>query len=125
MGNIIVVLILIVAIFFALRSSTKHVKGEGGCCGGGCDSCAPKTKKKKLDGTIKEKKVIYIDGMHCDHCKQSVEGAIDAMPGAVGRVNLKENLAEVSMEQPIKDDILKEAIEALDFRVIRIETKEA
>ncbi len=33
MGNIIVIVVIVVIAFFAVRSSMKHFKGEGGCCG--------------------------------------------------------------------------------------------
>lgn len=42
MGNIIVILIIAVIAVFALRSSLKHFKGQGGCCGGDCCHCNKK-----------------------------------------------------------------------------------
>ena len=44
-SNIIVVVILAAVIFIALKGSIKHLKGEGGCCGGG-DSVKKEPDKK-------------------------------------------------------------------------------
>lgn len=35
MSDVIIILILIVILGFAVKSSIKHFKGEGACCGGG------------------------------------------------------------------------------------------
>lgn len=49
MVNGIIILILIVLLCFGIKSSIKHFKGEGACCGGGSGSVKTrKPKKKKL-----------------------------------------------------------------------------
>ena len=35
MANVIIVLILVVVVGIALKSTRKHMKGESSCCGGG------------------------------------------------------------------------------------------
>ena len=45
MGTEIIIGVLIVAVFFALRGAVKNMKGVGGCCGG--DS-VPKKHKRRL-----------------------------------------------------------------------------
>ena len=57
MGNYIVGAALLVAVLLALRSSLKHFRGEGGCCGGGGE---PKPERKKLQGPIVAEKVIHL-----------------------------------------------------------------
>jgi hypothetical protein len=54
---------LAVIIIVAIRSSIKHIKGEGGCCGSGVSTI--KEPDKKLSGTVINMKVLKIDGMHC------------------------------------------------------------
>ena len=66
MGNYIVGAALLVAVLLALRSSLKHFRGEGGCCGGGGE---PKPERKKLQGPIVAEKVIHIEGMRCENCR--------------------------------------------------------
>ena len=85
MKNIIIFLVIAVILIFAIRSSIKHFKGESSCCGGNGNS---KLKKKKLQGPKTAEKIIYIEGMHCEHCKQNVEQRINEINGAVAKVNL-------------------------------------
>ena len=63
MGNVIIVAVLAVILIIALKGSIKHLKGEGGCCGGGSTIKEP---DKKLSGTVINTKVFKIDGMHCE-----------------------------------------------------------
>lgn len=116
-GTVIVLLVLVVVILFAGRATIKHSKGEGGCCGGGGTSAA---ETKKLDGDVTAVKIIEIEGMHCENCKNSVERSINRLDGAVGRVNLKKNICEVSMDRDISDEALRIAVERLDFHVKKI-----
>ena len=112
MGNAIIIGILIIVGFFALRSALKHFKGEGGCCGAGS---VPKQKKKIQDARFR--RVLQIEGMHCENCRNSVEKAINELEGAAARVDLKKNTAEVVMEKEIPDDLLVRAVEKAGFQV--------
>lgn len=118
MGDIIIILILILLVFLAAKGSMKHFKGEGGCCGGGSGT---KPEKKKLQGKKIAEKVIYIEGMHCENCKNSVEKHLNEIDGVVAKVNLRKNKAVVSMDRMVTDEKLKEAVEKADFKVIKIE----
>lgn len=119
MGTIIVLIIIILIVVFAARSSLKHMKGEGGCCGGGGSSDKP--EKKVLDGEKIGEKIVHIEGMHCDHCKNSVEKSINEIDGAVAKVNLKKNIAVVSMDREIAEDDLEFAARRVGFKVLSIE----
>ena len=119
MGTAIVVVILVLCIGFAIMQSIKHMKGEGGCCGGG-EMSEASTEKKKLENPAIGKKVISIEGMTCDHCKNSVERSINRIEGASGTVNLKKNIAEVEYDREIDDDVLRIAVERLDYKVVSI-----
>ena len=114
MGTVIVAVLLAAVVFFAVRSSLPHFRGEGGCCGGGCGE---KAEKKRLNGEITAKKIIQIEGMHCAHCKNSVETQINQIEGAAGRVNLKKHMAVVSMERMVSDEELTQAVERAGFTV--------
>ena len=80
MGTIIIIAVLVVLVLFAFRGSFAHFKGEGGCCGGG--GSEPKQKKKKLAGEVIATKIISIEGMHCENCKNTVEKYINQIDGA-------------------------------------------
>ncbi len=118
MINVILILIIAVAVFFAFRSSMKHLKGQGGCCGGG--SPDPAGSGKKLHGKILGTKKILISGMHCQHCRASVENSLNEIEHAVSQVNLKKNAATVKYDAPVSDDELRKAVEKAGFSVTEI-----
>lgn len=115
MTNAVIIGIMIVVVFFALRTSLKHFKGQGGCCGGGS---VP--KQKKVIKSVHYRKLIEVEGLHCENCKNSVEKAINALEGAAAKVNLKEQTAEVVLEKNVADEVLKAAVEKAGFHVLAI-----
>lgn len=117
MTDLILLVLLVLIFVFAGKGAFKHMKGEGACCGGGS---TVKAKKKKLKGTIIATRVILIDGMHCDHCKNSVERALNALDGVAARVNLKKKQAVVRMTSFHSDEELKTAVERAGFTVTEI-----
>lgn len=117
MENIIIIGILVILVLYGIRSSMKHFKGEGGCCGGG--STPVKKQRKKLKHVIAQKTVI-IEGMTCDQCKNRVEKSINELDGAAAKVNLKKKMAVVSLEQDISDEKIREVIEKAGYKVIEI-----
>lgn len=116
MATVIIMLIILMLAILGIRSSLKHFRGEGGCCGGGS---VPKQSKKLKNSVMK--KVVFIEGMHCDNCKNSVERNINRLNGVSAKVNLKKNQAVVEMEQKIDDSMLIEAVESAGFKVVKIE----
>lgn len=119
MGNAIIIGILIIIVWRALVSATKHFKGQGGCCGGS-DTVK---ETKKLQAPKIGVKVIHIEGMHCDNCKNRVEHAVNQLDGAVCKVNLKRKEAEVSYSKLQDDSELRDMIEKLGYKVISIADK--
>ncbi|MCH5251771.1 MAG: heavy-metal-associated domain-containing protein [Lachnospiraceae bacterium] len=119
MGTIIVIVILAVIIAAAAFSTIKHMKGQSGCCGcsGGCCTAG---ESKKLDTSAVGEKIIRIEGMHCDNCKNSIERAINRIDGVVCKVNLKKKLAVVSYSKEPSDEELSSVVEGLDFTVTGI-----
>ena len=117
-STLIVLLIVIVIAAFAMRSSIGHFKGEGGCCGGG-ETILP--DEKQLTGQKIGEKTVHIEGMHCENCKNRVERAINRIDGAVGKVNLKKNIAVVSFDREVSDEEIRKAVEEQDYKVLSIE----
>lgn len=113
MENIIILVILAVMIPIGIRSSVKHFKGEGGCCGG-----SSKTVKKKKLNHIIATKTIRIEGMSCEHCKNRVEQSINAIDGAAAKVNLKKKQAVVSLEKDVSDEQIRAVIEKAGYKVV-------
>ena len=107
---------LLVLIIPALIHAKKHFSG-GGCCGSGGNTI--RSHKKLTEPKIGEK-VLTVEGMHCENCQARVENAIDRLEGAVCKVNLKKKTAVVSYSSEISDDVLKETVEKLGYKVTDI-----
>jgi len=115
MQNFIIVAVIIVIIAVGLSPTLKHLKGQGGCCGGN----SYKPRKKKLKKVIYRKKFI-IDGMHCEHCKNRVEEVVNDIKGAAGKVNLKNGELTVSYAEQIDDELIKSRVEKAGYIVIDV-----
>ena len=119
MGTFIVAAILVIAILFALQGSLKHMKGEGGCCGGGS---VPKIKKQRL-GSVSQTRRMKIEGMECENCRRKVENALNSLPQVNASVSLKNQEAVVKLGEAVPDEILKSTVEESGYRVISIFTE--
>lgn len=114
MGTAVILVVLVIIVVFAVRSGIKHGKGEGGCCGGGS---SVKEEKKVLTGDIIATKIVSIEGMHCENCKNSIEHQINRIDGASCEVNLKKKTAVIKLDKSVDDDTIRRTIERLDFKV--------
>lgn len=123
MGNYLVGAILLLVVLLALRSTLKHFRGEGSCCGGGGGE--PKTKKKKLQDSIVAKKLVHIEGMRCENCRNHVEQALNQLDGVSAKVNLKKNAAVISMSCEVDDETLRSAVRSAGYQAAEIEMLEA
>ena len=115
MENTVIIGILLVIAFFAIRTIVKR-KGRKGCCGSGSDY---KPRKKKLKNVIAIK-VFVVDGMHCEKCANRVTEIVNDFPGVAGVVNLKKGIVTVSYQQKVQDEQIKERIEQVGYTVKEI-----
>lgn len=116
MENYIITGILLVIIVVAILRVKKHFKG-GGCCGSGSNTI--REKKKLTDPKIGEKTLI-IEGMHCENCEIRVENALNRLDGVACKVNLKKKTATISYSKEVPDELLKETVEKMGYRVTEI-----
>ena len=115
MENMVIIGILLLIAFFAIRTIVKR-KGRKGCCGSGSDYTPRKKKLKKVIAT----KVFVVDGMHCEKCANRVTEVVNDIPGAAGVVNLKKGIVTVSYELEVPDEQIKERIERVGYTVKEI-----
>ena len=71
-------------------------------------------------GYIIATKIVTIDGMHCENCKNSMEHQINRIDGASCEVNLKKKIATIQMDKPVDNETIRRTIERLDFKVVDI-----
>ena len=70
------------------------------------------------------KKVIHIEGMHCQHCVASVTKELEALDGVKDvKVNLSKKQAQVQLDKEVADEAMKEAVKKAGFEVTGIEEK--
>ncbi|MBR0379593.1 MAG: heavy metal translocating P-type ATPase [Mogibacterium sp.] len=68
------------------------------------------------------KKTMKIEGMMCPHCEAAVKGALEALDGVTSAdVSHEAGTAAVWMSAEVADAVLKEAVEAKDYKVTGIE----
>ena len=117
MGTVAVVVVLVIIVILAISPTIKHIKGNGGCCGGGDEII---NEKKKLEAPKLGEKEVHIEGMHCENCKKQVERAVNDLEGVMCKVNLKKKIAQVSYSREITEEELRGAIESAGYEVVAI-----
>ena len=115
MENYIIIGIIIVIAFLAVRTIVKR-KGRKGCCGSGSDY---KPRKKKLKNVIATR-IFVVDGMHCEKCANRVTEVVNDIPGVAGVVDLKKGIVTVSYQQEVADEQIKARIERVGYTVTEI-----
>lgn len=122
MVDAVIILIVLVLLFIALKGSVKHFKGEGACCSGS-SSTLLKTAEKHLDGPVIAERMITISGMHCQNCSERVKRALDSIYGVSAVVDLKNGTAVARMDRPIDEIVLKKKIEEAGYTVLSVSQK--
>ena len=118
--TILIVAVIAVLVIAGLKETIKHAKGEGACCGGG-NTASDEEPTVILSGKIVTRMNVYIDGMHCMNCKNSVTRSLQKLDQVSAKVDLKKNMAYVESTRNVGDEEITFAIERLDFNVTRIE----
>lgn len=118
--TILIVAVIAVLVIAGLKETIKHAKGEGACCGGG-NTASDEEPTVILSGKIVTRMNVYIDGMHCMNCKNSVTRSLQRLDQVSAKVDLKKNMAYVESTRNEGDDEITFAIERLDFKVTSIE----
>ncbi len=117
LSTIIIAVVLVVILFFAVKNSIPHFRGEGGCCGG--NGKEKLVKPQKLDNVI-QTKTIKIEGMRCENCNRRVQNALNEIQGINAKVNGDKSQAVVKLGREISDEELTRAITGLGYRVTEI-----
>lgn len=116
MENLIIVLILAAIVAIAIVRAAKHFKG-GGCCGSAGNTIR---SRKELNGPKIGEKTMRIEGMHCVNCEIRVENALNRLENVACKVNWKKKTAVVEYSAEISDELLRQTVEKLDYKVSEI-----
>lgn len=69
------------------------------------------------------KKIVEISGMSCEHCRMTAEKALNEIDGVEAKVDLKKSRAIVKSAKDIDDEMIKNALKAVDFEATEIKEK--
>lgn len=69
------------------------------------------------------KKVIGIEGMHCEGCAGRATRALEALDGVTAKVDLKKNNAVIELKNDIDDEVLRQALEDANLKLTSVEVK--
>ena len=66
-------------------------------------------------------KTMEIKGMMCGHCEKHVKNALEAVDGVVSaEASHEKGTAVVQLSKEVADDVLKKAVEDVDYEVTGI-----
>ena len=119
MVDALIILIVLVLLFLALKGSVKHFRGEGPCCGGG--SGLVTARPKTLDGPVVAVRRVHVGGMHCGNCAERVRRAVDSLDGVACDVDLRKGIATVRLDRSVDDIAIRKKIEEAGYAVDSIE----
>lgn len=67
------------------------------------------------------KKIIEIEGMHCEHCVERVTNALlEIKEIKKAKVNLKKKNAVLVMNMNVSDELIQNKVNSIGFKVINI-----
>jgi Cu+-exporting ATPase len=79
----------------------------------------------KMKGETTMKKIMDIKGMSCEHCKATVEKALQSVDGvSQAVVDLKAGNAEITLSEPVSDEALKKVVRDAGYEPLEIRTAE-
>ncbi len=118
MLNVIIILLILAAIVFAVRSSILHFRGQGACCGGGGGETI--ATEKTLEEKVVCEKTVAIEGMVCKNCAAHVQNALNSLEGVSAKVNLKKAEARVSAVRDVSDEEIRKAVSDAGYGVGKV-----
>ena len=81
-----------------------------------------KIKFIKKDEEKSMEKTMRIEGMMCGHCEATVKKCLEGLEGvAAAQVSHETGTAVVTLEKEVSDEVLKNAVEAKDYKVLSIQ----
>lgn len=119
MGTWIILGVLAVMVVFACRGSLRHIKGQGGCCGGSVP--VKRKRKQKLQKKLAVKK-MEIEGITCKQCKNRIENALNAVNQVNATVDVNKKQAVVTLGAEISEQQLIDVVEKAGYHVTAIYT---
>ena len=120
-ANIIIIVFIAIIAVIAIRSTRKHMRGEGSCCGGGCGGTLKPEKKVLAKDTIGTA-ILKISGMTCENCENRVWRALDRMEDvAVMDISHRKGTAVIAYSADIPRENLEDVISQAGYTLTEVE----
>ena len=79
-------------------------------------------QQEKKEEETKMEKILHVEGMMCEHCEANVKKALEAIDGVESALaDHNANTAKVVLSKDVANEVLKQAVEAKDYKVTGIE----
>ena len=121
MTTVIIISVLIVVCFIAVRTYVKKL--AHGCCGAGGD------KERKIAETAdlsdcKYRYTVKIGGMTCKNCAARIENTFNRQEGIFAQADYKSGIAEISAKEALPEIVVRQRIVGLGYSVEEIKQNE-
>lgn len=121
MTTVIIISVLIVVCFIAVRTYVKKL--AHGCCGAGGD------KERKIAETAdlsdcKYRYTVKIGGMTCKNCAVKIENTFNRQEGIFAQADYKSGITEISAKEPLPEIVIRQRIVGLGYSVEEIKQNE-
>lgn len=120
MGTVIIILILLIIIFTAVKGTLNRILHGSACCG---ERDAPEKKVKVRDKNKSHypfKYVLSVDGMHCSNCTRHVENALNSIDGVWATASLEKKSVTVLSKIKLEADDLESEISEVGYTVLAV-----
>lgn len=88
------------------------------------EPAAPESEILQIEDDDTMKKIVKVEGMHCQHCQATVEKALSGLQGvSSAKVDLDKKTATVSLESDVSDDVLMQTVNDAGFQAISVTEK--
>lgn len=88
------------------------------------EPAAPESEILQIEEDDTMKKIVKVEGMHCQHCQATVEKVLSGLQGvSSAKVDLDKKTATVSLESDISDDVLMQTVNDAGFQAISVTEK--
>lgn len=85
---------------------------------------APESEILQIEEDDTMKKIVKVEGMHCQHCQATVEKVLSGLQGvSTAKVDLDKKTATVTLESDVSDDLLMQTVNDAGFQAISVTEK--
>lgn len=85
---------------------------------------APESEILQIEEDDTMKKIVKVEGMHCQHCQATVEKVLSGLQGvSSAKVDLDKKTATVTLESEVTDDLLMQTVNEAGFQAISVTEK--